>query len=90
MRRSVFRKTDVEELNMIENMIVKGEVVAGNDIDSSLLLDVPVLQTETLSLGEELILRELSTPVGLSGFLQVTVRTHAGEAEDRSRQIYVK
>jgi hypothetical protein len=46
-----------------ENLIVQGKVVAGNDIDTSILLDLPVSQTQTLGLGEEVRLREVASPV---------------------------
>ena len=68
----------------MENLIVKSEVVAGDDIDASLLLDVPVLETKSLGLAQELSLGELAAPVCLSRLLQVTVDSHTREAEDRS------
>lgn len=63
-------------------MIVESEVIARDDIDAGLLLDVPVLETESLGLREELGLGELSTPVSFGGLLQITVDSHTGETED--------
>jgi hypothetical protein len=47
----------------VEDLVVEGEVVAGDDVDTSILLDLPVSKTEALSLSEEVGLRDLSTPV---------------------------
>lgn len=69
---------------MGKDLIVKSEVVAGNDIDAGLLLDVPVLKAKSLGLAEQISLRELTTPVSFGRFLQVTVDSHARETEDRS------
>jgi hypothetical protein len=65
-----------------EDLIVESEVIAGNDVDASVLLDGPVLKTEPLGLGEEVGLRELTAPVSFGGFLQVAVDAHARETED--------
>jgi hypothetical protein len=67
-----------------EDLIVESEVIAGNDVDASLLLNVPVLKAESLCLSEELSLGDLASPVSFSGLLQLTVCSHAGETEDRS------
>ena len=48
-------------------MVVEGEVVAGDDIDTSILLDLPVGKTEPLGLGEKIRLGELSAPVYKAG-----------------------
>jgi hypothetical protein len=67
-----------------EDLIVESKVIAGDDIDACLLLDVPVLETESLGFGEEVSLRELAAPVSFGCFLQFAVGSHAGETEDRS------
>jgi hypothetical protein len=71
----------VEELDVVEKVVVESKVVAGNDIDTSILLDLPVLQSQTLALLDQVIAGELVRPVGLVGLLELTVRTHAGETE---------
>lgn len=76
------RRAYVEQLDVVKNVVVEGEVVAGNDVDASLLLDLPVSETQPLALGDDLVARDLAGPVGLVGLLQVTVHTHAGETED--------
>ncbi len=48
---------------MREDLVVPSEVVAGDDVDTGILLDLPVRKTETLSLGEQVGLGELSAPV---------------------------
>jgi hypothetical protein len=77
-------KTYAEILDVGEDLVVEGEVIAGDDIDTGLLLDVPVLETQSLGLGEELCLGELAAPVSFGGLLQLTVCSHAGETEDGS------
>lgn len=48
---------------MSKNLIVQGEIVAGDDVDTSIFLDLPVLLAEASGLGEEVRLRELARPV---------------------------
>lgn len=69
---------------MGKDLIVESKVVGWDDVDTGILLDLPVSKTEALGLSEELILGDLSAPVVLGGLLQVTVRTHARETEDSS------
>jgi hypothetical protein len=78
------KKTYTEVLDLVEDLIVESEVIAGDDIDASLLLDVPVFKTESLGLAQELSLGELATPVCFGRLLQVTVDTHTRETEDGS------
>ena len=78
------KKTYTEVLDVGENLVVEGEVIARNDIDASFLLNVPVLKTESLGLGEKLSLGELPAPVCFSGFLQFTVGSHTRKTEDRA------
>lgn len=76
--------TYAEELDVVKDLVVESKVVAGDQINTSILLDLPVLSTETLALAEELIARDLSTPISLSSLLQVTETSHAREAENRA------
>ena len=69
--------THVEELDVVEDMVVVGKVVGGDDVDTGILLDLPVGETEPLGLGEEGLLVELASPVGLVGLLEVPKDTHA-------------
>lgn len=78
------RITYAEVLDVGEDLVVQGEVIARDDINASILLDVPVLQTESLGFREKVGLGELSAPVCFSGLLQVAVDAHAGETEDRA------
>lgn len=71
----------VEKLNVVEKVVVESKVVAGDDIDTGILLDLPVLETQTLALLQQLVPRELVSPVGFVGLLELTVRAHAGEPE---------
>ena len=81
---SAWSKTYTEILDLVKNLIVESEVIAGNDIDTSLLLNVPVLETKSLCLSKKLSLRELSSPVSFCCLLQITVDSHARETEDSS------
>jgi len=44
-------------------MVVQCEVVARDDVDTGVLLDLPVCESQPLGLGEEVGLRELAAPV---------------------------
>ena len=46
-------------LDVMEDLIVKCEIIAGDDINTSILLDLPMSETETLRFAEELFLRYL-------------------------------
>lgn len=76
-------------LDMGENLIIKCEVIAGDDIDAGLLLDVPVLKTQPLCFGKEINLGDLAGPVSFGGFLQITIYSHAGKTEDGSIERYI-
>lgn len=75
--------THVEHLNVVKDMIVVGKVVGRDDIDTGILLDLPVLETESLSLSEQVLSGQLVSPVSLVGLLQVAETSHAGETQDR-------
>jgi hypothetical protein len=47
----------------VKDLVVEGEVVAGDDVDTGILLDLPVGKTEAFGLSEEVSLGDLSTPV---------------------------
>jgi hypothetical protein len=68
----------------VENLVVESEVIARDDVDTGLLLDIPVLKTKSLGLAEQINLGELSAPVCLGRLLQVTVDSHTRETENRS------
>lgn len=71
-----------EILDVCKDLIVESKVVGWDDVNAGILLDLPVGKTETLGLGEEVILGDLASPVVLGGLLKVTVGTHAWETED--------
>lgn len=82
--KRITAKTYTEVLDVGKNLIVESEVIAGNNINAGILLNLPVCKTQSLGLAEEVSLGELATPVSFCCFLQVTVDTHARETEDRS------
>lgn len=81
--------TYTEVLDVGEDLVVKSKVVGWDDVDTGILLDLPVSKTKSLSLSEELLLVDLSTPVCLSSLLQVTVDTHTWETEDGAIDVNV-
>jgi hypothetical protein len=74
--------THSEEVDVVKDLIVEGKVIAGDEINSRLLLDLPMLETESLSLLKELFAGELASPVSLCGLLEVTESSHAGETQN--------
>jgi len=50
-------KTYSKVLDVMKNLIVKCEIIAGDDINTSILLNLPMRETETLRFAEELFLR---------------------------------
>jgi hypothetical protein len=56
-------------LDVREDLIVESKVVAGDDVDAGILLDLPMSQTQPLGLLEELGLRDLAAPVSLRSLL---------------------
>ena len=57
------RQTYTNVNGMSKNLIVQGEIVAGNDIDTGIFLNLPVFLAQASSLGEKVRLRELARPV---------------------------
>jgi hypothetical protein len=55
--------THTKVLDVVQDVVVQGEVIAGDDIDTGILLDLPVSKTESLGLGEEIGLGDLAAPV---------------------------
>ncbi len=62
-------------------MVIEGKVVGRDDVNTGVLLDLPVGETEPLALGEEIGLRDLVGPVGLVGLLEVPKDTHTAVKE---------
>lgn len=66
-------QTYAEELDVIQDMIVEREVIAGNGTSAGVFLDLPVRSTKSLSGLFEVLGLELTGPVCLSSFLELTV-----------------
>lgn len=73
---------NAEELDVVKDLVVVSKVIAGDNVDTSILLDLPVLLTKPLSLSQKLITRDLVTPVSFRGFLEVTELSHARETKN--------
>ena len=67
---------------MVQDLIVESEVIAGDDVDASIPLQFPVLESKSLALLQQLFLRSLARPVVLGNFLEIAVGSHARETED--------
>ena len=78
----VGKNTYTEELDVVQDLVVEGKVVGGNDINTSILLDLPVSETESLSLSNEIFLRDFIGPVSFSGLLQISQGSHTRETQD--------
>lgn len=63
----------VEELNVIQDLIIVGEIIAGNDIGTRLLLESPVGGSEVLSGLEERLDGDFAGPIRLGSLLEITV-----------------
>ena len=68
---------------MIQDLVVQGEITARNDINTSILLDLPVLKTQSLRLLQKVITRDLLPPVSLRGLFEVTKSSYTRETENR-------
>lgn len=64
---------NIKHLNMVQDMIVVREVVAGNDSDASILLNLPMGRTKVLPGLKELLGSDRTSPVSLSRFFEFTV-----------------
>lgn len=72
----------IEELDVVKDLVVVREVIGGDQINTGILLDLPVSETESLSLGQKVLLRDLITPVSLSGLLEVSQDSHTRESQN--------
>ncbi len=48
------KTTDVEKLNVVQDMVVIGEIIAWDDVDTGVFLNFPVGKTKSLSLSKKL------------------------------------
>jgi hypothetical protein len=71
-----------EELNVVQDLVVEGEVIAGNDIDSGLFLYLPVLQAQSFALAQQVVEWYLASPIVFSCFFEISINSHARETED--------
>jgi hypothetical protein len=51
--------THSKVLDVVQNLVIKSEIIAGNDVDASLLLKLPMCETKTLGLLQEIFLGDL-------------------------------
>lgn len=55
--------TYTEVLTVGKDLVIQGKVVGWNDVDASILLDLPVSEPQSLGLSKELFLGDLAAPV---------------------------
>jgi hypothetical protein len=75
-------QTHSKQMDVVQDLVVEGEIIAGNDVDTSLFLKLPMVETQSFTLTQQFILLDLACPKRFGSFLQITVYTHAREAED--------
>jgi hypothetical protein len=66
---------------MVEHMVVEGEIVARNEIYTGSLDSLPVRDPDLLGDFQELSFRELVTPVGFDGLLDLSLVPNSRETE---------
>lgn len=49
-------RNDTKQLDMIQDLIVESEVIAWDDVDASIFLNLPVFKSQSLSLSQQIIL----------------------------------
>lgn len=79
---AVTLRNSTEELDVVKDLVVVREVIGRDDVDTGILLDLPVSSTESLSLSQEISLRDLVRPVSLSSLLEVSQGSHTGETQN--------
>lgn len=75
-------RDDAEELDVVQDLVVEGKVIAWNDVDASIFLDLPVFQSQSLSFRKQFFLGDLASPICFGSFLEVTIDPHTREPED--------
>ncbi len=56
-------RTYAKVLDVVQDVVIEGEVTTGDDVDTSILLDLLVSKAKPLALSKKASLRELPTPV---------------------------
>jgi len=69
-------------------VVVEREVVAGDHVDTGVLLELPVVSTEVLADLLELLGSDLAAPVALGGLLQLTLGANTGKTQDSRHHHY--
>jgi hypothetical protein len=71
--------TYAEVLDVVEDVVVESKVAAGDAVDTSILLNLPVSKTKTLSFLEKLGLGDLATPVYIGRVVRKFLRLSDGK-----------
>ncbi|QBM86523.1 hypothetical protein METSCH_A11680 [Metschnikowia aff. pulcherrima] len=69
----------VEQKRQVQHLVVEGEIVRGDHVDASIFLQLPVVGSDLLTLGQQLLDRHLLGPVGLGHLLQLSLSTNTGK-----------
>ncbi|EEQ36271.1 conserved hypothetical protein [Clavispora lusitaniae ATCC 42720] len=70
---------DIEQERQVQNSVVEGKVVGGDDVDTSILLQLPVVGSQFFTLGQQVVNGNLLVPVSFGDFLQLSSATNTGE-----------
>ncbi|KAH3667498.1 hypothetical protein OGAPHI_003147 [Ogataea philodendri] len=73
---------DVEQQREVQDLVVVREVVGRNDVDTGLLLQLPVLLSDLLTNSKELVSTDLASPVGLGVFLELSESSNSWESQN--------
>lgn len=71
----------VEEDGVVQDLVVEGEVVGWNDVDTGFLLQLPVLFSDGLTDGEKGLSVDLTLPVGFGVLLKLSERANSWETK---------
>ncbi|KAH3665337.1 hypothetical protein OGATHE_004153 [Ogataea polymorpha] len=72
----------IKQNGQIQNLVVEREVVGRNDVDTSFLLQLPVLFSDLLTNSKKLISTDLACPVGLSVLLELSESSDSWESQN--------
>jgi len=78
----VFRRYGVEHGTVVEDMVIEGEIITGNEIYASSLDSLPVRDSDLLGGSQKFGFRDFVAPVGFDGFLDLSLVTNPGETKD--------
>ena len=74
-------RDNTQHQRSIQYLVVITEIVTGDEVDTSLLLQLPVLLADAAGCGKQLVPAGFALPVLLTGFFEFTIGPYARVAE---------